>query len=147
MPQTTQTTKAAGLSLRARSPLEILASNAMLFLPSILCLVAFAIYPLFYSARLSLTRLESAAGTPVWVGFQNYRDLMSDPQFWNAAMNSLLFGSATGSLRVLIGVGLGVVFGLGTESPWGTVLGCAMMGFALGIAWMYVERGRDGRDR
>ncbi|MEV0570948.1 hypothetical protein [Micrococcus luteus] len=48
---------------------------------------------------------------------------------------------------LLIGVGLGVVFGLGTERPWGTVLGCAMMGFALGIAWMYVERGRDGRDR
>ncbi|MEV7100533.1 hypothetical protein ACIQ00_00620 [Micrococcus luteus] len=48
---------------------------------------------------------------------------------------------------LLIGVGLGVVFGLGTESPWGTVLGCAMMGFALGIAWMYVDRGRDGRDR
>ncbi|MCV7479383.1 MULTISPECIES: hypothetical protein [Actinomycetes] len=48
---------------------------------------------------------------------------------------------------LLIGVGLGVVFGLGTERPWGTVIGCAMMGFALGIAWMYVERGRDGRDR
>lgn len=48
---------------------------------------------------------------------------------------------------LLIGVGLGVVFGLGTERPWGTVIGCSMMGFALGIAWMYVERGRDGRDR
>ena len=48
---------------------------------------------------------------------------------------------------LLIGVGLGVVFGLGTERPWGSVTGCASMGFALGIAWMYVERGRDGRDR
>lgn len=48
---------------------------------------------------------------------------------------------------LLIGVGLGVAFGLGTERPWGSVTGCAMMGFALGIAWMYVERGRDGRDR
>lgn len=48
---------------------------------------------------------------------------------------------------LLIGVGLGVAFGLGDERPWGTVIGCAMMGFALGIAWMYVERGRDGRDR
>ena len=48
---------------------------------------------------------------------------------------------------LLIGVGLGVAFGLGTERPWGTVIGCAMMGFALGIAWMYIERGRYGRDR
>ena len=48
---------------------------------------------------------------------------------------------------LLIGVGLGVVFGLGTERPWGSVTGWASMGFALGIAWMYVERGRDGRDR
>ncbi|MCK6056924.1 hypothetical protein [Micrococcus luteus] len=48
---------------------------------------------------------------------------------------------------LLIGVSLGVAFGLGDERPWGTVIGCAMMGFALGIAWMYVERGRDGRER
>ncbi|MCV7468951.1 hypothetical protein M3D09_003040 [Micrococcus luteus] len=48
---------------------------------------------------------------------------------------------------LLIGVGLGVVFGLGAERLWGTVIGCAMMGFALGIAWMYVERGRHGRGR
>ncbi|MCV7582684.1 hypothetical protein V1463_03180 [Micrococcus yunnanensis] len=46
---------------------------------------------------------------------------------------------------LLIGVGLGVVFGLGTERPWGSVTGCASMGFALGIAWMYIERGRDGK--
>lgn len=48
---------------------------------------------------------------------------------------------------LLIGVGLGVAFGLGAERPWGTVIGCAMMGFALGIAWMYIERGRDGKGR
>ena len=60
----------------------------------------------------------TAAGTPVWVGFQNYRDLMSDPQFWNAAMNSLLFVSATVSLQVLIGVGLALFFNLNLRFSW-----------------------------
>lgn len=46
---------------------------------------------------------------------------------------------------LLVGVGLGVAFGLGTERPWGSVTGCASMGFALGIAWMYIERGWDGK--
>ena len=113
-----QTVKTAGSALRARSPMGILASNSMLFLPSILYLVAFAIYPLFYSARLSMTRLESAAGAPIWVGFRNYQDLMVDPQFWNAAMNSLLFVSATVFLQVLLGVGLALFFNLQLRGSW-----------------------------
>jgi hypothetical protein len=46
---------------------------------------------------------------------------------------------------LLIGIGLGVALGLGTERLAGHVVGWAMMGFALGIAWMYVERQRNGR--
>jgi len=44
-------------------------------------LAAFAIYPLIYSLRLSFTDLTAADGTGRWVGFKNYGDLLSDPQF------------------------------------------------------------------
>ena len=48
---------------------------------------------------------------------------------------------------LLIGIGLGVALGLGAEKLWGYVVGWALMGFAVGIAWLFVERSRDGKGR
>ena len=43
---------------------------------------------------------------------------------------------------LLIGLGLGVALGLGTEKLWGYVIGWALFGFAVGIAWLFYERSR-----
>lgn len=48
---------------------------------------------------------------------------------------------------LLIGVGLGVALGLGTEKLGGYVIGWAIMGLAIGIAWQLFERGRDRKGR
>lgn len=47
----------------------------------------------------------------------------------------------------LIGAGLGMALGLGTEKVWGYVVGWTITGLAIGIAWQLFERGRDGKGR
>jgi multiple sugar transport system permease protein len=75
-------------------------------------LAAFAIYPLIYSLRLSFTDLTAADGSGRWVGFKNYGDLLSDPQFWNAAKNSVIIVVATVALQVVLGTALALFFNL-----------------------------------
>lgn len=86
--------------------------NLALLAPCILYLLFFAIYPLFYSLRLSFTDLTEAAGTEKWVGLANYRDLLSDPLFWNAAANSAFFVSVSVAIQVVLGVALALFFNL-----------------------------------
>ena len=66
------------------------AATWLLLGPCLLYLAAFAIYPLIYSLRLSFTDLTAADGTGRWVGLKNYGDLLVDPLFWNATMNSAI---------------------------------------------------------
>jgi multiple sugar transport system permease protein len=80
--------------------------------PCLLYLAAFAIYPLIYSLRLSFTDLTAADGTGRWVGLKNYGDLLFDPQFWNAAMNSATMVVVAVTIQVVLGVALAMFFSL-----------------------------------
>jgi multiple sugar transport system permease protein len=86
--------------------------------PAMLYLLAFAIYPLFYSLRLSFTDLTAADGTGQWVGLKNYYDLVADPQFWNAALNSAIMVSATVAIQVVLGTALALFFNLQLKGSW-----------------------------
>jgi multiple sugar transport system permease protein len=80
--------------------------------PCLLYLIAFAIFPLVYSLRLSFTDLSAGEGTGRWVGLKNYADLLSDPLFWNAAINSAVMVTATVTIQVVLGVALALFFDL-----------------------------------
>ena len=88
------------------------ATTWLLLGPCLVYLAAFAIYPLIYSLRLSFTDLTAADGTGRWIGFKNYGDLLSDPQFWNAAKNSVIIVVATVALQVVLGTALALFFNL-----------------------------------
>lgn len=81
--------------------------------PALVYLILFAIFPLFYSLRLSFTQLVSATGEGSWVGFDNYVSLFADPLFWNAALNSFWFVSISVSLELVLGIALALFFNLG----------------------------------
>ena len=80
--------------------------------PCILYLAAFAIYPLIYSLRLSLTDLTAADSAGRWIGVKNYTDLLSDPQFWNAAQNSFVMVAASIAIQIVLGTALALFFNL-----------------------------------
>src|SRR5713101_5192045 len=88
------------------------AATWLLLGPCLLYLAAFAIYPLFYSLRLSFTDLTAADGTGRWVGLKNYGDLLVDTLFWNAAKNSLLMVAAAVCIQVVLGIALAMFFNL-----------------------------------
>ncbi len=84
----------------------------MLLGPSLLYLVAFAIFPLIYSLRLSFTDLTAARGSGHWVGLKNYGDLVRDPLFWNAVKISAVMVGVTITAQVILGVALAMFFNL-----------------------------------
>jgi multiple sugar transport system permease protein len=88
------------------------AETWLLLGPCLAYLIVFAVYPLFYSLRLSFTDLSSAAGTGRWIGLKNYADLLSDPLFWNAAKNSTVMVVSTVAIQVVLGVALALFFNL-----------------------------------
>jgi multiple sugar transport system permease protein len=80
--------------------------------PALLYLAAFAIYPLFYSLRLSFTDLTAADGSGKWIGLRNYQDLLGDPQFWNAAKNSVAMVTVSVTIEIVLGTALAMFFDL-----------------------------------
>ncbi len=69
--------------------------------PWIIGFLGFTLYPLIYSAYISLTRYDLVR-EPVFIGFENYRQLFTtDPLFWTVIGNTLYF--------VFISVPLGLI--------------------------------------
>ncbi|OKI65988.1 carbohydrate ABC transporter permease [Micromonospora sp. CB01531] len=49
----------------------------------------FGLFPVLYTAYVSLFDYELLSGTKEFAGLENYRELMADAQFWNAAYNTV----------------------------------------------------------
>ncbi|MFE9654832.1 carbohydrate ABC transporter permease [Micromonospora sp. NPDC006431] len=49
----------------------------------------FGLFPVLYTAYVSLFDYELLSGTKEFAGLENYRVLMADAQFWNAAYNTV----------------------------------------------------------
>jgi multiple sugar transport system permease protein/lactose/L-arabinose transport system permease protein len=56
-------------------------------LPFVAVFIAFSVYPLIFTARLSFTNWRGT-GAAEWVGWDNYTYLLSSPGFWNSLANS-----------------------------------------------------------
>ena len=64
-------------------------------LPSLLFLVLFTYYPMLKSVWLSLFEKNLAVRDPVFVGWDNYKALLSDPVFGQSFRNNLWFALGT----------------------------------------------------
>ncbi len=81
---------------------------AMVFIgPWIIGLLAFTVYPIYYTVQLSFTRY-AGFGDPEWIGLGNYRRMLDDPLFTKALWNTIYY---TG-LAVPIGVVVAMVLAL-----------------------------------
>lgn len=89
------------------SPIRPRYLPALLVLPAFIVLLAITIFPLVYTAILTLFSWELAARAPAqFVGLGNFvRVLFEDGRFWNAMQNT--------TVLVVFGVGLQVVLGTG----------------------------------
>jgi multiple sugar transport system permease protein len=104
-----------GTTLRERRALRL----GLLFIsPWIVGVIFFVLYPLAYSAVISLTRY-SGMTTPVWVGLDNYTTAFRDPLVATSVGNTLYY--------VLLAVPIGLVVAI--------VLALAMNRDVKEVAW------------
>lgn len=77
--------------------------------PGILWVLAFTIFPLLYSLRLSFYRARLGQAQ-TFVGLDNYARAFSDYRFWNSLEVTALFVVASVVLTVSLGLALAVLF-------------------------------------
>jgi len=83
--------------------------TAWLFLaPSLIILFAFTLYPMIQAAYLSLTDYNLIRAAR-FVGLDNYRELVGDPDFWNAFGNTLLYAVVVTPVTVVLALLLAVL--------------------------------------
>jgi multiple sugar transport system permease protein len=83
--------------------------NLFIF-PTLLLLVLMNVFPLFYSLYLSFTEYSAIARKPpVWVGFENYVDILTDPQLWHYFGTTGRYALLTVSLQVILGFALAML--------------------------------------
>ena len=57
--------------------------------PFFVLFLVFGLFPLVYTAWVSMHDWSLLGGDTPWVGFGNYAELLTDGQFWNAMLNTL----------------------------------------------------------
>jgi cellobiose transport system permease protein len=76
--------------------LDMKLSPYLYIAPFFILFMAFGMFPVLYTVRLSLHRWSLIGGDKGFIGLENYRNLLQDDQFWNAMFNTFgLFILAT----------------------------------------------------
>jgi multiple sugar transport system permease protein len=76
--------------------------------PNLVLLGIFLFLPLGWAFLISFQE-SSGFGASGWVGFGNYRRLVTDPTFWQSALNTAVFTLITVPLSLALGLGLAVL--------------------------------------
>ena len=73
--------------------------------PSVFIMLALMTLPLLASVVLGLHYITFRnLDAPIWIGFQNYQEVLADPEFWDSLEFTLLFIAATVPLRIALGL-------------------------------------------
>lgn len=82
-----------------------------LILPSVLLVAASLVYPVAYNIYLSFTEVPlDPRQSPEWVGLANYEALLTDPEFWEAVQNTLVFTFFSDIGATALGLGVALLF-------------------------------------
>lgn len=77
--------------------------------PNFLLLAVFSFWPLFYNAYLSTVTWDMVSPLKTFVGLDNYRDLLADPQFGQIAANTAIFCVGSVVATLLLGLALALL--------------------------------------
>jgi len=82
----------------------------LFILPTIAFLIVFNIFPLIYSLGFSFTEYRASLNRPaVFVGLQNYRELLSDPGVWENFSITAQYVIVSVGGQMLVGFGLALL--------------------------------------
>lgn len=104
----------------------------LLLVPAVLALALALAYPLCRQVLLSFQEYGLAqqfGRPPVWVGLENYRELVTDPYLWTVVGRSLVFCLVNAALTMVLGVLVALLLTRLT-TPWRVLVQVAML-----LAW------------
>jgi len=78
-------------------------------LPWAVTLLAFWLFPLVYSFVMGFTDYQLLSSEWSWVGFENYRELLSDDDFLTSLTNTLIFVFGTIPVTTVIAFGMALL--------------------------------------
>jgi len=78
--------------------------GVLLIMPAVLLLGGLVLYPVGYAVWLSLQHKHAYLPVEKFVGLTNYRNLFSDPQFWESFWLGAVYGIGSVALQIVLGV-------------------------------------------
>ena len=86
------------------------AIQRMFIVPTVVLLVVWNIFPLFYSLYLSFTQYShSGKVPPLWLGVQNFSHLLRDPKIWHSFAVTGRYALLSVLLQTLVGFGMALL--------------------------------------
>jgi len=82
--------------------------NGLLFIsPWIFGFIAFQVYPILYSLRLSFSEY-SGFGVPAFTGLANFKQMFADDLFWKSAYNTLYYTALAVPIGVVVALAIAI---------------------------------------
>jgi cellobiose transport system permease protein len=97
--------------------LDIKASPYLYVTPFFVIFAAFGVFPLVYTAWVSLHAWSLLSDMHQWVGFANFTHLFVDPYFWNALGNTASIWVLSTVPQLLLALGLAHVLNQSLRAP------------------------------
>ena len=101
----TPTVRKSGAVRHRLRRLDVKASPYLYVAPFFVIFIAFGLFPLGYTAWVSLTDRNLLDPVTTFVGLQNYTDLLHDSYFWNAVENTLAIWVISTVPQLLLALG------------------------------------------
>nr|WP_318540267.1 sugar ABC transporter permease [Terribacillus saccharophilus] len=76
-----------------------------MYLPSVLLVMLFIVYPFLDGIRISLTNWNGFSQVYDYIGLEQYKRMFADPDTWLVVKNTLLYGIGSTVLQNIIGLG------------------------------------------
>nr|WP_050183808.1 sugar ABC transporter permease [Domibacillus robiginosus] len=76
-----------------------------MYLPSVLIVVLFIVYPFIDGIRISFTNWNGFSQTYDYIGLDQYKRMFADPDTWLVVKNTLLYGIGSTILQNIVGLG------------------------------------------
>ncbi|MCP3800032.1 sugar ABC transporter permease [Allokutzneria sp. A3M-2-11 16] len=95
-----------------RRPFGERALPYLLLAPAVLALLVMLGWPALQVVLISFRKLdlgELVRGEVVWTGFDNYAEVLADPEFWSITLRTVLFTAGCVAGTVLAGLGIAVL--------------------------------------
>ena len=81
----------------------------LLVAPSLFIILLILGFPVFRLITLSIQKFgleEIISGVPVWLGFENFRELLADPEFWVVLRRTFIFTFGMVAVSIIVGAWL-----------------------------------------